>query len=185
MAENGQGQNGGLRPVPDPTVLTTDLINQGKADIRRELLAQRELLERALDDAHALRVSEHASIQRIMDERERSSKEAVSAAFAAAKELVAQQNQANLEAATKAEIGTQKQIDGLTALMSTAIKAAEDKIADLKERLDWGEGGSTGARAAKELDDANSDRFRSTIIAVGALIVSLGGVIAIIAFHGH
>jgi hypothetical protein len=62
------------------------------------------------------------------------------AALAAAKEAVGEQNKANSTAIAKSELATQKQIDSMETLMQTNFSAMESRLADLKSRIDRGEG---------------------------------------------
>lgn len=85
-------------------------------------------------------------------------KEALDAALLAAKELVAQQNEANRGEAAKTEQNFTKQIDAQAA-----------RIDELKERIDRGEGSVTGAtvqRTERRLDIGQ-------VIAVVAVIVAI------------
>jgi hypothetical protein len=83
-----------------------------------------------------------------------------------------------VQAIAKSEIATQKQIDAMVQLMATSNKSLEDKIADLKSRLDRGEGrntGSTEARTEKRLDVG-------ALIQAVAVMATIVGLI-IVAFH--
>ena len=94
-------------------------------------------------------------------------KEALDAALLSAKELVAQQNEANRGEAAKTEQNFTKQIDAQAA-----------RIDELKERIDRGEGSTTGSaefRAARRLDVGQA---LQAIVTVAALITLL-----IVLFH--
>jgi len=77
-------------------------------------------------------------------EQKKDTKDAVDAALAAAKEAVKEQTSASERAIAKSETNTTKQIDQIGVLISTQNKAVDEKINDIKERLDRGEGHSTG-----------------------------------------
>jgi hypothetical protein len=113
--------------------------------------------------------TEHAAVE---------SRISLDAALAAAKEAVAEQNKANAQAIGKSETATQKQIDALLQLMTTSNKSLEDKISDIKSRLDRGEGHDTGSSEAHT--DKRSDV--GTIIQAIAVMVTIVGLI-IVAFH--
>jgi hypothetical protein len=186
------------RPIPDPTLLTTQ-------QLLRELAALRELLEARLDgmDRATALLSETvnrtptviqteiAHVREVDDERFRSisqqfaerdvrtdqaakaSNEALDAALLAAKELVAQQNEANAAAADKAEQSTIKQIDQIGIRIDTMQKALDDRLTELKERIDRGEGSSSGAseyRTERRLD-------LGQVVAVIAVIVAVLSVV--------
>lgn len=95
-----------------------------------------------------------SSIQKQFDERdirskaaEDAAKIAVNAALQAQKEAAAAQNESNAVAVKKSEDAVVKQIDGILALIASGTKAGDDKISDLKGRMDRGEGGSAGRAA--------------------------------------
>jgi hypothetical protein len=79
-------------------------------------------------------------------EREsRDNKIAVDAAFAAAKEAVAENNKSSALATDKSEAGFTKQYDQLALLIETRAKASDDKIDDIKEQLASQRGHATGS----------------------------------------
>lgn len=65
----------------------------------------------------------------------RDNKIAVDAAFAAAKEAVAEQNKSSALAISKSEAATTKQIDQISVQIVTITKATDDKIDDIKADL--------------------------------------------------
>jgi hypothetical protein len=65
---------------------------------------------------------------------------AVDAALQAAKEAVGEQNKSSALAIAKSETSTVKQIDQLGAQLAAQTKNFDDKIADLKDRLNRVEG---------------------------------------------
>ncbi len=68
------------------------------------------------------------------------SKVAVDAALQAAKEAVGEQNKSSALAIAKSEAATNKQLDQIGTLIQTTTKGLDEKINDLKGRLDRGEG---------------------------------------------
>jgi hypothetical protein len=102
------------------------------------------------------------------------------AALAAAKEAVSEQNKANTLAIGKSEAATQKQIDSNAMNTATSIRSLEDKIADIKERLDRGEGGIRGAvgQVAESRSTAADARARTSLtVSIAFAIIGLAGVI--------
>jgi hypothetical protein len=69
------------------------------------------------------------------EQTSRDSKVAVDAALQAAKEAVGEQNKSNALAIAKSEATFTKQIDQIGVLISTGQKATDDKIDDMKSRL--------------------------------------------------
>jgi hypothetical protein len=103
------------------------------------------------------------------EQEKKAAKEALDAALLAQKESVSQQNDANTTAATKSETSFTKQIDQIATLIATLEKALTDRITELKERIDRGEGQGQGAatsRTEQRLD-------MGQVIAVIAVIVAV------------
>lgn len=102
-------------------------------------------------DSHAEKFS---SIQTQFKERDvrteqssKDSKVAVDAALQAAKEAVGEQNKSSALAIAKSEASTTKQIDQLTTLISQQQKGFDDKIGDVKDRINRIEGKGIGLSA--------------------------------------
>lgn len=252
---NGPTSLWGSVPQPDPTVLTATAVAQAKQDLRRELAAQRELIDQRIDgivnELHIVAVElkqapqereklrerlsveanvltdnvqnelrilaskvsnahdEHddlrrrlqtdiqvavdnlrnlhqerfAAIQQQFDERDtrgeqekKASKEALDAALLAQKESVSQQNDANTTAATKTETNFTKQIDLVGTQITALDKSLTDRISELKERIDRGEGQNTGSRQMRDehrLDIAGMLQAVAVIVAFISVIVIL------------
>jgi hypothetical protein len=185
---------GDSRPVPDPTLLTTE-------GIRREVGMLRELLETRLDGMDramalfqenitrvptdvdkqvghlkALHEEKFLSIEVQFRERDvrteqtsRDSKVAVDAALQAAKEAVGEQNRSSALAIAKSETATVKQIDQQGLLIATATSGLNDKIDDLKARLTLMEGRGSGMLASWAVAVA----VFGMLLGVGGLILAL------------
>lgn len=149
-----------LRPIPDPSTLTT-------AQINREVAGLREILEARMDGMDARFVQLHVefdkvpvfagkivqnlkelhgekfqSIQTQFTERDtrteqtsRDSKVAVDAALSAAKEAVSAQTIASQREILKSETATTKQIDSILSLIQSNTKASDDKIDSIKSLI--------------------------------------------------
>jgi gas vesicle protein len=180
---------GGWVPVPDPTALTAGLVNAAKDDLRRELASTVTLLSEriaALDRLLAGALAERDERVVLAAAEARSS---LASALAAQKEAVFEQQKANSEAAQKAEIGTQKQIDALTQLMSTSLKALEDKVADIKERLDRGDptvhSDIASLVTSRDLAQGGSQWGQRATAIVLAAVAAFGASIAVIVSIVH
>jgi len=208
-------------PVPDPTRLTTQLVDRALAsfrevvetrigamdqatklvaadvarisagtesqtehlrhDIDRQLAALREYLIEHINRVSDISSEKFVGIDTRFGERDERTAQAaqesrisLDAALAAAKEAVSEQNKANTLAIGKSEAATQKQIDSLVALMNTNNKSVEDKISDLKSRLDRGPIEQTVAnKAERRLDIGQILLAVSVVIAAIALVVGL------------
>jgi hypothetical protein len=186
------------RPVPDPTTLTTEQLRRELSALREILTARLDGMDRAtsllsetvnrtptviqteISHVRELVEEKFSSVDQRFDERDvrtdqaaKASKEALDAALLAAKELVSQQNEANAAAADKAEQSTIKQIDQIGIRIDTMQKALDDRLTELKERIDRGEGSDSGAatrRTEQRLD-------LGQLVAVAAVIVAIVSVV--------
>jgi predicted transcriptional regulator len=182
-------------PNPDPSILTT-------AQLLRELANQKELvdatvgpiisrldvMDRSIDSKvthlRELHDEKFVSIDKQFDERDvrtdllaTGTKIAVDAALQAAKEAVGEQNKSSALAIAKSETATTKQIDQLQTLIQTNNDATNDKINDIKARLDRGEGGKTGVAA-----DRTERHMDGTFVL--AIIMAVTGVVSIVVAVG-
>ena len=173
-------------PSPDPTALTTELVDRAIKARKEVVDVHLAALEKAIVIAHEYAVNKAASLRELLEakintvdsvglekfqgidnrflERDTRTQQAadesrisLDAALAAAKEAVSEQNKANAQAIAKSEVATQKQIDALVALMGTSNQSLEDKIADIKSRIDRGEGGSVGRKDYESLQRGIQD----------------------------
>jgi hypothetical protein len=122
------------------------------------------------------------------DQAATASASALAAALQAAKEAVFEQAQAAAKAAEKTELSFTKQIDQIGLQISTVAKGFDDRIGELKERIDRGEGSSAGT-AAQLLDqraDAGfahttlTDRAAQTKATISIGIAAISGLVAVI-----
>lgn len=183
------------RPVPDPTLLTTQ-------QLLRELAALRELVFTRLDgmDKATSLLSETVNrtptviqteikhVRELLEERfagidkqfhERdvrteqaatASASALAAALQAAKEAVFEQAQAAAKAAEKTELSFTKQIDQIQLQIKTIGDGFSDRIAELKERIDRGEGQASGSDSAGAVTRVNFGIVISVILALATVI---------------
>ena len=138
-------------PVPDPTLLTTQLTLREIANLKELLQSQTGGLKRRLlafthilDTRHAAIRDEADRLQNSFEERFKSidlqfgdRDKAVGAALQAQKEAAAAQNVSNLSAALKTETSFTKQIDQMQMIINAIAKATDEKIDDLKTRMTW------------------------------------------------
>ncbi len=133
------GMQQDVRPVPDPTVLTTE------ASIRQEAMI-RNLIKTEIEHQNELFTEKLAGISRqfmmqftMLDARTAEQKQdtttALHAALAAQKEAVAAQTASSEKSITKSETATTERIKGVETLLATSTKATDDKITDLKDRV--------------------------------------------------
>src|ERR1035437_6646809 len=136
------------------------------------------MIERALIQLNSVNIEKCASIKTQFHELDtqtkqssKDSKTAVDAALQAAKEAVGEQNKSSALAISKSEIAVTKQIDQIYTLIAAANKTTDEKINDLKSRLDQNVGQEVGVKAVK--DDGKS------WIAIGISLVGLLVMIAV------
>jgi DNA repair exonuclease SbcCD ATPase subunit len=144
--QNNRSPNGGTRPVPDPTVLTTEALNREIAGLERELnqrltSVERELATRleaasALGDEKFLRVEQQFElVERMRVEQKKDTKDAVDAALTAQKEAVKEQTAASSLATAKSETATNKQLEQLASTFTTAVDSLRRSNDEVKERI--------------------------------------------------
>jgi hypothetical protein len=179
----GYQASGGLVPVPDPTLLTTQNLLREIAALRELLQTQleaisnrvdantedvlrwdvsikdatghlRDLMEQKISELRSVSEEKFEGIANQFIERDKrtdqltvASATAVQAAFAAQKEAVSEQNKSNSLAITKSENSTLESLKQLRDLFQADSKATNDKINDLKSRIDRGEGSHSGGNA--------------------------------------
>jgi len=141
-----------------------------------------------------LHVEKFAGIHQQFNERDirteqqaRASKEALDAALLAAKELVGATNLANAAAAAKAEDNFTKQIDQIGTLITTLEKSLNDRITEIKERIDRGPGEQASVNRDDQRYRIDQNRLSTgTVIAMFglALIIILGATDVILALAG-
>jgi hypothetical protein len=149
----------------------------GERDDLRERLQND--IKVAVDNLQHLHEERFNAIQQQFNERDtrgdqekKASKEALDAALLAQKESVAQQNDANTTAAAKTELNFTKQNDQTAVLISTLEKSLSDRLTELKERIDRGEGSTSGAA------DTRIDQRAS----IGTVIAAVATLVAVISF---
>ena len=196
----------GSRPVPDPTVLTTQQLQREVSNLRELLKLQFDgydkainLLQAQADKVPSIAVIEErvVSLTRLIDEKFRSiatqfserdtrteqtsrdSKVAVDAALQAAKEAVAEQNKSSALAIAKSEAATAKQIDQLGVAFQATTSGITDKIDDIKDRIVAIERGVSGVSGQGQ---GRHEIWNSIGATVGTLGAALVAIIAMVAF---
>lgn len=137
-------------------------------------------IERAVERLQELHDEKFSSIETQFIDRDtrteqtsRDSKVAVDAALQAAKEAVGEQNKSNALAIAKSETTFTKQIDQIGVLITTMQKNFDDKMDDMKERIQAAETRMQGMESQKK---GSTDNW-SIISAVIAAFVGIGGLV--------
>jgi hypothetical protein len=157
----------GWVPVPDPTELTTQAL-------LREIGALREFILSEIGHVREISQSKFASMERsFIDvanrtaEQKTDTKDALNAALESAKEAVRLQRDASDKAIAKSEVDTTDKIDALRKLLEKSSDVKDEKIEDLKERMNRIEGALIAAQTAQSGDDKKS---ASNLVVVGVVI---------------
>ena len=174
------------------TSLLSETVNRTPTVIQTEIAHVRELIQEKLGTLGGQAEEKFASIELQFVERDvrtgqaaTASAQALAAALQAAKEAVFEQAQAAAKAADKTELSFTKQIDLLLAQIKALGDTFGDRLAELKERIDRGEGSSIGT-ASYRADRREDDKYtQSDRIAVGAqsratISISIAAVSALI-----
>ncbi len=130
----------------------------------REIKSARELLESKLEGIDKVNKEQHEHLTNVMNEKfarvdvlfvegdkrtqqlSTANALALAAALQAAKEAVAEQNRSNTTAIAKSETAVSEQIKQMQVTFETGLRSTNEKIDDIKSRLDKGEGGLSGVR---------------------------------------
>jgi hypothetical protein len=189
-------RNHDVRPVPDPTILTTEQLVREILHLKEFVMTRFDAMDKAMtlfndnitrvptdtdkqiQHLKELHDEKFGSIQVQFAERDtrteqtsRDNKVAVDAALQAAKEAVGEQNKSSGIAISKSEASTSKQIDQLVTMITTTTKGTDDKIDDIKDRLTRIEGKGEGADKAQTVQYTSSSY---TVAVIGIVIAALG-----------
>jgi hypothetical protein len=107
-------------------------------------------------------------------------KTAVDAALQAQKESAGKQADAFSEATRKSEDQFTKQIDQQGELLRTATKGLEDKINDLKDRFNRGEGMGLGQAGARTASQTQANWSIGALIAGFSALISLAALVVVL-----
>jgi primosomal protein N' len=158
------------------TELLSETVNRTPTQIQTEISHVRELIQEKLGSLGGMAEEKFKSIELQFVERDvrtgqaaTASAQALAAALQAAKEAVFEQAQAAAKAADKTELSFTKQIDLLLAQIKALGDTFGDRLAELKERIDRGEGSTSGAAVHRTEQRLN----------IGMVMAVLMGVLAV------
>ncbi len=166
------------RPIPDPTILTTQQLLRELGSLKELMLTRMDAYDRAIDllqdfanrqptiaEVVAENNGKFQAVQLQFRERDirfdraaNDTRVAVDAAFAAAKEAV-----------NKSELNFTKQLDAIGAAIAVAGRAQDDRVNDVRDRL----------TAIEGRGQAYSQGFGWIATGVGIVAAVIGAIIAV------
>ncbi len=176
-------ERGGSRPVPDPTILTTQQlyreIEAARERSAKDVESVREQTDTLIDGLREILDEKFSSIEGRLQlveqqrvEQKADTKAAVDAALTAQKEAVKEQTTASERAIAKSEASTTKQLEQLATTFQTAIKAIEDMANDLRDRLTTVESLKQGGHDTTVAIYAFAG-FLLTVLVIGGILVTV------------
>jgi O6-methylguanine-DNA--protein-cysteine methyltransferase len=159
------------------TRLLSETVNRTPTQIQTEITHVRELMQEKLGSLGGAADEKFRSIELQFAERDvrttqaaTASAQALAAALQAAKEAVFEQAQAAAKAAEKTELSFTKQIDQIQLQITTVAEGFGDRIAELKERIDRGEGSTSGASSQRTESRLNVGSIISVLLLAVAVL---------------
>lgn len=203
--------DGGSRPVPDPTVATTDQLLREIAALRREV-EQRDLAwNGAHQDLKDSQITQHSDLKEILlnsiaasrdlsdekftaidekfaaqdqrtAEQKKDTKDALDAALAAQKEAVKEQTLSSEKSILKSETATTERIKATEQLLATSSKSTDEKIAAVEKRVDRIEAAKLGAGEAQVITrDTHTDARAMAMIVLTVVSLLIAAALGIVA----
>jgi hypothetical protein len=157
-----------IKPDPDPTTLTTDALHREIAELRRSIIDIIDLKEETTSEKFRGIASQFELRDTATDKLAIADQKALNAAL-----------QTQIESASKSEAGFTKQIDGIGRQIADLVKSFDDKINDLKSRLDRGDGRTNGVADIRTDTRLNVGMIVGIIGSVGMLLSLIIAAIAI------
>lgn len=140
------------RPIPDPTLLTTEALQRevahlqelmtARLEAKAELSAQRHEMTRELVDT---RLHDHVQLSQ---DRFQAVRRETELALGAANAAVSKAEESTTKTLDAIQTSIAKQFEALAAQMRSEVKALEEQIVTLKERQDRSEGKGSGVQAS-------------------------------------
>lgn len=144
--------------------------------------AEREFMMSQIENVRAVTSERFTAV----DGRFLESKVAVDAAFAAAKEAVAEQNKSNAREIGKSETATKEQLASLSRVTDAGIAGLSDKISDARDRLTAIENLTRGIEQAGGTGRADKGLRNSNVvigIMAASMLISVVAVIIAVLLH--
>lgn len=177
MADTAPSNQGDLRPIPDPTALTTAANDRMETMIRNLIQTEVNHLDTLFNERIAGLSKQFSTQFTMLDARTAEQKQdttnALNAALAAQKEAVAAQTASSEKSITKSETATIERIKAVETLLSASTRASDDKIDDLKSRI-------VAIEAVKLGKTEGVAEVRQSGVDTRAIIASIIGVVSVL-----
>lgn len=169
---------GDLKPRPDPTLLTTEALMREVQALRRDLAAIREFVLSEIGHVKELSTTMFEAVQREFEgiaartaEQKSDTSKALDAALLSARDAVQLQTEAFAIATAKSESSTTKQIDALGLSVDRLGAQLDDKINDVKDRLNRVEAKKEGAdEQVQVVQDRTQDTRSLYALAISVIV---------------
>jgi hypothetical protein len=184
MAEIQEGgHRGDIRPIPDPTALTSEANARLEGMIRNliktEIQHQHDLFDEKLSGAFKQIITQLTMLDARTAEQKQDTTNALNAALAAQKEAVAAQTASSEKSITKSETATIERIKAVETLLSASTRASDDKIDDLKSRIVAIEAvklGSAEGAAAIRQGGTDTRAILTSIIGIILVLIAMASI---------
>lgn len=179
-----------IRPVPDPTVLTTQASDRLESMLRNliwtEIRHRAELtdktfegVEQRIADLDERIADQFTALAARTAEQKADTTKALTDALAAQKEAAAATTTSSEKSITKSETATTERIKATESLLSTTTKASDDKIIDLKGRMDRMEASRVGSREGVAGVHESSSRTLAILAGLASLVLVVVAIITV------
>jgi hypothetical protein len=176
MSDANIGETGDIRPIPDPTLLTT-------AALLREVARLEALMDERMRGISSLQNEKFRRVEQQFElveqqrvEQKSDTKAAVDAALTAQKEAVKEQTIASERAIAKSEAATSKQLEQLGATFTTAFDGVRRDMDGIRERIGAIEQRKLGAQEVRAGLSANAMVLVTGLglfVAIATVVVSV------------
>ncbi len=173
MTDKGNSQ--GMRPIPDPTTLTTEALQREIKGLGELLRAEMAGDRRANDIRFADIEQRFVLIENQRIEQKEQAEKAVQAALAAQKDAVREQTASSTLSINKSEQATKEQASQANATFKAELTAVTNIVSDLKDRIGTMEAikiGTTETRSSTRLDIGMFVGLIGIVIAIVTVIMS-------------
>lgn len=180
FADSHGGYAGDRRPVPDPTILTTQAAERLEVALRNLITAEighlNDKLREQIVHGHETTAAElgivgqkfvgvddrFVALEKRTAEQKSDTNTSLTAALAAQEKSAAATTLASEKSIDKSETATNRRIEGVEGAVAANLKVADDKISDLKDRV-----------VAIESNRVGRGQSGDTVRAIAALAISV------------